>query len=58
MLFDDRDLKAFVNSDEKGAFKEVLQTYYSGNLRASIVSLYSLVMIDDSSAKRIGSRIQ
>lgn len=46
MLFDDRDLRAFDNSDEREAFREVLQTYYSRNYRASIVSLYSLVMFD------------
>lgn len=46
MLFDDRDLENFENSDEREAFREVLQTYYSRNYRASIVSLYSLVMFD------------
>ena len=46
MLYDDRDLRAFDNSDEREAFREVLQTYYSRNYRASIVSLYSLVMFD------------
>lgn len=46
MLYDDRDLRAFDNGDEREAFREVLQTYYSRNYRASIVSLYSLVMFD------------
>ncbi|MBR2767407.1 MAG: hypothetical protein IKD68_00590 [Solobacterium sp.] len=46
MLFDDRDLSIFDNADEKEAFREVLQTYYSGNYRATVVSLYSLVMFD------------
>ena len=46
MLLDEMDLKSLDNADEKKAFMEVLQTYYSGNFRASVVSLYSLVMFD------------
>ena len=46
MLFDDRDLSVFDNVYEKDAFREVIQTYYSGNYRAAVVTLYSLVMFD------------
>ena len=46
MLFDERDFSVFDNSDSKLYFKEILQTYYSQNYRASVVLLYSFVMYD------------
>lgn len=46
MLFDNKDLNSIDNQNEREAFQEVLQSYYSKNFRASIVSLFSLVMLD------------
>lgn len=46
MLFDERDFVVFENNDSKMYFKEILQTYYSQNYRASVVLLYSFVMYD------------
>lgn len=46
MLFDRKDLTVFENDYERDAFQEVVQTYYSKNYRASVVSLYALVMLD------------
>lgn len=46
MLFDERDFSVFDNNDSKLYFKEILQTYYSQNYRASVVLLYSFVMYD------------
>ena len=46
MLFDDKDLSVFDNDSEKGLFLEVVQTYCTKNYRASVVSLYSLVLLD------------
>lgn len=46
MLYDNKDLNEIENDYEKNAFLEVIQSYYGKNYRASIVSLYSLVMLD------------
>lgn len=46
VLFDERDFRVFDNNDSKMYFKEILQTYYSHNYRASVVLLYSFVMYD------------
>ena len=46
MLYDEKDLKVFKNEDSKLYFKEILQTYYSQNYRASVVLLYSFVIYD------------
>ena len=46
MLFDDKDLRVFDNSDSRAYFKEILQSYYSQNYRATIVLLYSFVIYD------------
>lgn len=44
MLFDERDLRVFDNSDSANYFKEIVQSYYSQNYRATIVLLYSFVI--------------
>lgn len=46
MLFDERDMRVFQNSDSRVYFKEILQSYYSQNYRATIVLLYSFVIYD------------
>lgn len=46
MLFDEKDLNVFDNSESKTYFKEILQSYYSQNYRATIVMLYSFVIYD------------
>ena len=46
MLYDERDLRVFDNSDARNYFKEILQSYYSQNYRATIVLLYSFVIYD------------
>lgn len=46
MLFDERDMRVFQNSDSRIYFKEILQSYYSQNYRATIVLLYSFVIYD------------
>ena len=46
MLFDERDLRVFDNTDSRGYFEEILQSYYSKNYRASVVLLYSFVIYD------------
>ncbi len=46
MLFDERDMIVFQNSDSRIYFKEILQSYYSQNYRATIVLLYSFVIYD------------
>lgn len=46
MLFDERDLKIFENSESRNYFTEILQSYYSKNYRATIVMLYSFVIYD------------
>ena len=40
MLFDEKDLSVFDNPDSRSYFKEILQSYYSQNYRATIVLLY------------------
>ena len=46
MLFDERDLNVFSNSESRIYFKEILQLYYSQNYRAAVVMLYSFVIYD------------
>ena len=46
MLFDEKDLRVFDSADSRSYFKEILQSYYSQNYRASIVLLYSFVIYD------------
>lgn len=46
MLFDEKDLSVFDNSDSRSYFREILQSYYSQNYRATIVLLYSFVIYD------------
>ena len=46
MLYDEKDLRVFDNSDSRNYFKEILQSYYSQNYRATIVLLYSFVIYD------------
>lgn len=46
MLFDERDLRVFDNTDSRNYFREILQSYYSQNYRATIVLLYSFVIYD------------
>lgn len=46
MLFDERDLRVFDDSDSRNYFKEILQSYYSQNYRATVVLLYSFVIYD------------
>ena len=46
MLFDEKDLRVFESADSRSYFKEILQSYYSQNYRASIVLLYSFVIYD------------
>lgn len=46
MLFDEKDLRVFDNSDSRNYFKEIIQSYYSQNYRATIVLLYSFVIYD------------
>ena len=46
MLFDEKDLSVFDNPDSRSYFKEILQSYYSQNYRATIVLLYSFVIYD------------
>ena len=46
MLFDEKELNIFDNSESKTYFKEILQSYYSQNYRATIVLLYSFVIYD------------
>lgn len=46
MLFDERDLFIFENGESREYFKEILQSYYSQNYRATIVMLYSFVIYD------------
>lgn len=35
MLFDEKDLSVFDNPDSRSYFKEILQSYYSQNYRAT-----------------------
>lgn len=46
LLFDERDLRVFDNPDSREYFREILQSYYSQNYRATIVLLYSFVVYD------------
>lgn len=46
MLFDERDLNVFNNSEAKKYFMEIVQSYYCKNYRSSIVMLYSFVIYD------------
>ena len=46
MLFDEKDLRVFDNAESRNYFKEILQSYYSQNYRATIVLLYSFVIYD------------
>lgn len=46
MLFDDRDLSVFEDSESRKYFQEILQCYYSRNYRATVVLLYSFVIYD------------
>lgn len=46
MLFDEKDLRVFDNTDSRAYFEEILQSYYSRNYRATIVLLYSFVIYD------------
>ena len=46
MLFDERELNVFVNNESRTYFKEILQSYYGQNYRATIVLLYSFVIYD------------
>ena len=46
MLFDERDLNVFNNSEAQKYFMEIAQSYYCKNYRSSIVMLYSFVIYD------------
>lgn len=46
VLFDEKDFRVFDNEDSRNYFKEILQSYYSQNYRATIVLLYSFVIYD------------
>ena len=46
MLIDEKDLQIFENDELRDYFKEILQSYYSQNYRATIVLLYSFVIYD------------
>lgn len=46
MLFDEKDMQVFDNTESRNYFKEILQSYYSQNYRATIVLLYSFVIYD------------
>lgn len=46
MLFDEKELNVLDNNDSRTYFKEILQSYYSQNYRATIVLLYSFVIYD------------
>ena len=46
MLFDEKELNVLDNNDSRIYFKEILQSYYSQNYRATIVLLYSFVIYD------------
>lgn len=46
MLFDERELNVLDNNESRTYFKEILQSYYSQNYRATIVLLYSFVIYD------------
>ena len=46
MLFDEKELNILDNNESRTYFKEILQSYYSQNYRATIVLLYSFVIYD------------
>lgn len=46
VLIDEKDLRVFDNADSRNYFKEILQSYYSQNYRATVVLLYSFVVYD------------
>ena len=46
MLFDERELNVLDTNESRTYFKEILQSYYSQNYRATIVLLYSFVIYD------------
>ena len=46
MLFDEKELNVFDNNESRTYFKEILQSYYSQNYRATVVLLYSFVIYD------------
>ena len=46
MLFDEKDLNVFASEESKQYFKDILQTYYSQNYRATVVLLYSFLVYD------------
>ena len=46
VLFDEKDFRVFDNADSRNYFKEILQSYYSQNYRATVVLLYSFVIYD------------
>lgn len=46
VLFDEKDYRVFDNADSRNYFKEILQSYYSQNYRATVVLLYSFVIYD------------
>lgn len=46
MLFDEKELNMLDNNESRTYFKEILQSYYSQNYRATIVLLYSFVIYD------------
>lgn len=46
VLFDEKELNVFDNNESRTYFKEILQSYYSQNYRATIVLLYSFVIYD------------
>lgn len=45
-MFDEKDFRVFDNADSRNYFKEILQSYYSQNYRATIVLLYLFVIYD------------
>lgn len=46
MLFDERELNVLDTNESRTYFREILQSYYSKNYRATIVLLYSFVIYD------------
>lgn len=45
-MFSDIDIKKIKNTNSRKNFEYVLQSYYSGNFKASILLLYNLVVND------------
>lgn len=46
MLIDEKELRVLENESARGYFREILQSYYNQNYRASIVMLFSFVIYD------------